>query len=111
MKAYFINDDGVITNVIVVESEAQATELGATVCGNYFGVGDTLETAEARRLQNVGNQVRQKRNKLLAATDWWVLTDSPEATPEELAYRQALRDITDQEGFPDSVTFPEKPID
>lgn len=50
--------------------------------------------------------VRAKRNKLLAQSDVYALADR--ITPEWTAYRQALRDITDQEGFPFSVTWPIK---
>ena len=55
--------------------------------------------------------VRRKRNALLASTDWTVLPDSsvtPEKRDEYVAYRQALRDITSLDEFPD-VDFPEKP--
>lgn len=53
--------------------------------------------------------LRQKRNYILANTDWTQLADSPldDKTKEEYrAFRQALRDITEQEGFPLSVQFP-----
>lgn len=53
-------------------------------------------------------QIRQRRDDLLAGTDWWCTTDRT-PTPEQLAYRQALRDITEQTGFPDFVVFPTKP--
>lgn len=40
----------------------------------------------------VGQQLRVKRNKLLVESDWMVLADrTPSA--EQLAYRQALRDL------------------
>jgi len=40
------------------------------------------------------------RNKLLQESDWTQLTDSPADKAEWAVYRQALRDITDQAGFP-----------
>ena len=52
--------------------------------------------------------VRKKRNTLLAETDWWATSDRT-MTPEQTAYRQALRDITDQAGFPTDITWPTKP--
>jgi hypothetical protein len=36
--------------------------------------------------------MRSTRNLLLQETDWWVLPDR-NATPAQLAYRQALRDL------------------
>jgi hypothetical protein len=49
-----------------------------------------------------------KRNKLLATSDWTQLSDV--TTSEEwITYRQALRDITDQAGFPNKVIWPTAP--
>ena len=53
-------------------------------------------------------RVRAKRNQLLSDSDWMALSDNT-MTPEWASYRQALRDITSQEGFPYSVTWPTKP--
>ena len=55
---------------------------------------------------------RQKRDRLIAATDYLVTPDYP-IEPDILAkvkiYRQALRDIPEQSGFPRSITWPDKP--
>ena len=62
--------------------------------------------------------IRSKRDNLLQATDYIVIRTqedrfrgNPNASPTQawLDYRQALRDITSQEGFPYSVTWPTKP--
>ena len=50
------------------------------------------------------------RNLLLKNSDFMVLPDSPYDTPDVRAYRQALRDITKQSDFPNSVEFPVNPI-
>jgi len=52
--------------------------------------------------------VRQKRNALLAETDWWAVADRT-MTQAETDYRQALRDVPAQAGFPENVTWPTKP--
>ena len=52
--------------------------------------------------------VREQRYSLLASTDWWATSDRT-MTAEQTAYRQALRDITDQAGFPTDITWPTKP--
>ena len=50
------------------------------------------------------------RNGLLTASDWVVLPYSPIKNLEAwLVYRQALRDITEQPGFPENITWPTKP--
>lgn len=56
--------------------------------------------------------VRASRDDLLQDTDWVVAKAYEAGTPvptEWASYRQALRDITTQEGFPYSVTWPTKP--
>ena len=58
------------------------------------------------------DEIRARRDKLLAATDWAVLPDSPlDGTSQTAlkAYRQALRDVPQQEGFPGTITWPEMP--
>ena len=53
---------------------------------------------------------RGKRDAILAETDWTQMPDVPAETREKYAtYRQALRDITKQEGFPRNVELPEVP--
>jgi hypothetical protein len=54
-------------------------------------------------------QLRIERNKLLAETDHWVLSDTTDATSAQTTYRQALRDITDNATSLDDVTWPTKP--
>jgi hypothetical protein len=49
--------------------------------------------------------VRYERDKKLAETDWWVLPDRT-ATPEQLAYRQSLRDFTNTVVRPDEILMP-----
>ena len=54
--------------------------------------------------------VRAKRQSLLTASDWTQLPDVPLETKAAWAVtRQALRDITDQTGFPFDVVWPESP--
>lgn len=62
---------------------------------------------------DIKEEVLIKRNILLQNTDWTILPDAPftKAQKDEWkVYRQALRDITEQEGFPENVVFPEAPV-
>jgi hypothetical protein len=54
------------------------------------------------------NNIRSHRNILLQETDWLALSDNV-MTPEWASYRQQLRDITSQAGFPYEVIWPIKP--
>jgi hypothetical protein len=81
------------------------------------------EDAEALRLEKEANAyaespegkaevIRAERNQLLAETDWVVVMASELGFPvsdEWKNYRQALRNITLQAGFPESVNWPTKP--
>ena len=52
--------------------------------------------------------LRYQRDLLLAETDWWASSDLT-MTDEQIAYRQALRDITNTYSSLDDVVWPEKP--
>lgn len=53
--------------------------------------------------------VRATRDQLLKDTDWTQIKDVPVDQEAYATYRQALRDITEQEGFPFNITWPELP--
>lgn len=56
--------------------------------------------------------VRRERNAKLTECDWTQLNDTPLDNPSKVAwtnYRQALRDIPSQSGFPHNVVWPVKP--
>jgi len=69
----------------------------------------TAEQLEAERLEAKANQVRAERDRLLTATDWTQVADAPVVSLEWQPYRQALRDVPQQSGFPDSVEWPTPP--
>ena len=52
---------------------------------------------------------REKRNLLLAKSDWTQVADAPVDQAAWAGYRQALRDIPAQAGFPNEVTWPTEP--
>ena len=54
-------------------------------------------------------RVRRHRDRLLAASDWTQLPDAPVDKTAWATYRQELRDIPQQSGFPDNVIWPEEP--
>lgn len=60
--------------------------------------------------EEVAEVVRRERDALLAETDWTQSPDVPEETQQKWRpYRQALRDVPQQSGFPENVTWPEEP--
>lgn len=76
-----------------------------------FTVTVTAKTEEdlAADLLILTTAIRAKRNQLLLESDWTQIPDVPLDKEAWGIYRQALRDVTAQEGFPQNVTFPDKP--
>jgi hypothetical protein len=63
------------------------------------------------RSRTTALEVADERNRRLAQTDWTQLPDVPEQTRAAwVEYRQALRDITAQSGYPFDVSWPSKPV-
>jgi hypothetical protein len=59
---------------------------------------------------NQASRVRQQRDQLLFQCDWTQAKDIPDTLSTPWAtYRQALRDVPEQEGFPWNVQWPEQP--
>lgn len=60
----------------------------------------------------VAEAIRDKRDNLIGETDYYLMPDYP-SNPQNLeelkVYRQALRDIPKQEGFPRNVRWPDVP--
>ena len=69
---------------------------------------DELAQIRLTTTEQKSSSEREKRNTLLAETDWWANSDVT-MTDEQRAYRQALRDIPQQEGFPTNIVWPTKP--
>ena len=72
-------------------------------------------TAEELAAQNAVKDVNQKqevrdiRNSKLAECDWTQVADAPVDKAVWATYRQALRDVTAQSGFPWTITWPVEP--
>ena len=57
----------------------------------------------------VAEEVRAKRDSLLAESDWTQVADAPVDKAAWATYRQSLRDIPQQAGFPTNVVWPVEP--
>jgi hypothetical protein len=61
------------------------------------------------RTQQQKDKARQQRNQALTSSDWTQLSDAPVNSVAWSVYRQELRDVTAQAGFPWEVVWPEAP--
>ena len=74
-----------------------------------FAVRDMSAEEVASRDDAQAASVRAERNEKLAASDWTQLADSTADKAAWATHRQALRDITAQEGFPWTIDWPVAP--
>jgi hypothetical protein len=77
----------------------------------YAGVVGPIPDDEknAILLEEAWSKLRDTRNTLLAACDWTQVADAPVDREAWAAYRQALRDVTLQDGFPLNIIWPNPP--
>ena len=69
----------------------------------------TAEQIEADRAEALAASIRAKRDALLRECDYMAMPDYPSPPNGLLEYRQSLRDITEQPGFPHSIQWPVLP--
>ena len=81
----------------------------ALVDGVYIDItDDELAAAQYSPPETEAKEQRNRRDILLAETDWMASSDRT-MTQAEIDYRQALRDVPQQESFPVDITWPTKP--
>jgi hypothetical protein len=90
------------------DGQGNSTLEGLIACLDFYG----YPKGELKTGEEYASEAREKRNALLAETDYLMLPDYP--LPEEkfqafAAYRQALRDVPLQSGFPRQIDWPVKP--
>lgn len=77
-----------------------------------WGIVEMTQEEKTEATSTQANNVRAMRNMLLLHSDWTQGADTP-LTKERVSawatYRQALRDITAQPGFPWDVQWPSQP--
>lgn len=64
---------------------------------------------KAQKDAEQARNIRDERTRRLSACDWTQLVDAPVDSLAWANYRQALRDVPDQPGFPFNVTWPSQP--
>ena len=82
---------------------------GRDIYAAALDIGPAEYVAPAVQETDYAAITRSKRNALLAASDWTQVADAPVDQTAWAAYRQELRDIPDQVGFPASVVWPVAP--
>ena len=105
----------VYTDVPSFDDRTQKVEREATpsLVAGAWTVGWTTSDKTAEEVQEYDDtqaaSVRSERDALLAQSDWTQVADAPVDATAWATYRQALRDITDQAGFPNDINWPTQP--
>ena len=80
------------------------------VAGPIFANADDEAAYKAKVDAQAAANVRSTRDSKLAECDWTQANDSPlKAASAWTTYRQSLRDVPAQSGFPHTVNWPTKP--
>lgn len=118
-----------LASVVEVDGMYEWQQYYAELMNNVEQIAENIEElfelAKQKEFDELAEKVREKRNKLLQESDAYMCLDrlnlDTSSAIKFLAslknifqnnyatYRQALRDITDQPGFPYEVEFPDKP--
>lgn len=84
----------------------QAQSDGMEIVGDDNGNPITIDPSTKPM---TAEDARQKREALLIDSDWTQMPDAPVDKAAWATYRQALRDVPSQSGFPDAIVWPTKP--
>jgi len=94
-------------NVVSVDDTAGAFDAD----GNSVAIDENLVESKIPELivERQSAQARSQRDALLSQSDWTQAPDAPVDQQAWAEYRQALRDVPLQTGFPTDITWPTKP--
>ena len=74
-----------------------------------YSVADMDDEAKSAKDAEQAKSVREQRNTKLSESDWTQVADAPVDKAAWATYRQALRDISKETGFPWDITWPVAP--
>lgn len=101
------NENAWQDNALLIKASRHDGEIGWYLINGEWQTNQVIETYEERC-----TKMRNRRNKYLQQTDIYMIEDYPvtlELKNQIKTYRQELRDITAQAGFPDAIIWPTRP--
>jgi len=106
---YAIIENSTVVNIAV----ADAPLADNWIESDTAAIGDTYENGQfvtpSPDADAAAAEVRAERNKLLSESDWTQVIDAPVDQAAWAVYRQDLRDVPSQAGFPWTVDWPVAP--
>ena len=109
MQRVFFSTPPAVSSEQVLEEQTPVFDTDAQRWSQVWSVRDMTEEEIAARNAAQAASIRASRNDKLAECDWTQLPDAPVDQAAWAIYRQALRDVTVQDGFPWNVTWPQEP--
>jgi hypothetical protein len=109
MQRVFFSTPPAVSSEQVLEEQTPVFDTDAQRWSQVWSVRDMTEEEIAARNAAQEANVRSERNQKLSSSDWTQVIDAPVDQAAWAIYRQALRDVTVQEGFPWNVTWPQEP--
>lgn len=108
-----IHGDNIPSDAVEITIEEHAALLDAQAQGKRIEAdvhGKPVAVVHLPTPDELAVAARSQRDALLSASDWTQCRDVPDAVAAAWQpYRQSLRDLTKQVGFPDSITWPVAP--
>ena len=98
-SSWKVNGDSIIENLQWLD-ETQSRPSDSEIEAEWAIVENEIQSERARK----------KRDRLLSDSDWRALSDV-NMSQEWIDYRQALRDVPQQSGFPDNIEWPVEPTE
>lgn len=110
-----INGSDIPSDALEISAETHMALLGEQAQGKAIVAGeDGLPYAVVPQIsiERLADIAKEKRDSLLCGSDWITLRSLEASTPLSAAwlnYRQSLRDLPAQPGFPTQIDWPEAP--
>ena len=110
MKAHVIEQNKIVNTIIVdtIDDLPNLVEATEGAIGWSYINGVFSEPVVEKTNEEKAKEIRFQRNILISKTDWMGCSDV-NMSAAWAAYRQALRDIPSQAGFPNEVVWPVEP--
>ena len=107
MKAHVVENNVVVNTIEVDSLDFMPNLVEATEGGIGWSYSNGVFTEPV--ITFTEEDIRSLRDAKLTESDWTQVADAPVDQAAWATYRQALRDIPSQAGFPNEVTWPTEP--
>jgi hypothetical protein len=108
MRVYFATQP-VLSDTQVLEEDPPVFDVDAQRWSQVWRVREMTTEEVTQRFDSAASAVREQRNDKLKDSDWTQITDATADKTAWAVYRQALRDVTAQAGFPWTIIWPDAP--